>query len=74
MMKDAVESGIGISYMPDYIALPLIDSGKLTRILPDWQSETQPFSMLYRDRKQIPYRVRLLIEYTLQHFSKVNNV
>ena len=71
MMKDAVESGIGISYMPDYIALPLIDSGKLQCILPDWQSEGQPFSMLYRDRKQIPYRVRLLIEYTLQHLSKV---
>ncbi|WP_426360414.1 LysR family transcriptional regulator [Pseudocolwellia sp. HL-MZ19] len=69
MMQYAVESGVGISYMPDYIALPLIESGKLQRILPDWQSEGQPFSMLYRDRKQIPHRVRLLIEYTLQHFS-----
>nr|WP_306288373.1 LysR substrate-binding domain-containing protein [Pseudoalteromonas sp. WY3] len=69
MMKHAVESGVGISYIPDYIALPLIESGTLERILPDWQSEGQPFSMLYRDRKQIPHRVRLLIEYTLQHFS-----
>lgn len=69
MMKYAVESGLGISYIPDYIALPLIESGKLKRILPDWQSEGQPFSMLYRDREQIPYRVRLLIEYTLKHFA-----
>lgn len=69
MMKHAVESGVGISYIPDYIALPLIESGTLERILPDWQSEGQPFSMLYRDRKQIPHRVRLLIDYTLQHFS-----
>lgn len=68
MMEEAVKSGVGISYMPDYIALPLIESGKLKRILPDWQSEEQPFSMLYRDREHIPYRVRLLIEYVLQHF------
>ncbi|MBH0045850.1 LysR family transcriptional regulator [Pseudoalteromonas sp. NZS11_1] len=71
MMKQAVESGVGISYIPDYIALPLIKTGKLKHILPDWQSKGQPFSMLYRDRKQIPYRVRLLIEYTLQHFTNV---
>ncbi|MDN3381553.1 LysR family transcriptional regulator [Pseudoalteromonas sp. APC 3358] len=71
MMKQAVESGVGISYIPDYIALPLIKAGKLKRILPDWQSKGQPFSMLYRDRKQIPYRVRLLIEHTLQHFTKM---
>ncbi|WP_350603847.1 LysR family transcriptional regulator [Pseudoalteromonas sp. SMN1298-MNA-CIBAN-0114] len=71
MMKQAVESSVGISYIPDYIALPLIKTGKLKHILPDWQSKGQPFSMLYRDRKQIPYRVRLLIEYTLQHFTNV---
>ena len=71
MMKQAVESGVGISYIPDYIALPLIKAGKLKHILPDWQSKGQPFSMLYRDRKQIPYRVRLLIEHTLQHFTKM---
>ncbi|MBH0043277.1 LysR family transcriptional regulator [Pseudoalteromonas sp. SWXJZ10B] len=71
MMKQAVESGVGISYIPDYIALPLIKAGKLKHILHDWQSKGQPFSMLYRDRKQIPYRVRLLIEHTLQHFTKM---
>lgn len=71
MMKQAVESGVGISYIPDYIALPLIKAGMLKHILPDWQSKGQPFSMLYRDRKQIPYRVRLLIEHTLQHFTNM---
>ncbi len=69
MLRCAVELGIGISYMPDYLALPLIESGKFQRVLPDWQSKEQSFSMLYRDRKHIPYRVRLLIEHTLQHFS-----
>jgi len=68
-MAYAVKKGLGISYIPDYIALPMIQRGELKRILPDWQSEGQAFTMLYRDRKNIPFRVRLLIEYVLKHFT-----
>lgn len=69
MMVNAVKKGLGISYIPDYIALPLIKQGELKRVLSDWQSEEQRFSMLYRDRKNMPHRVRLFIEYALQHFA-----
>lgn len=69
MMTYAVKMGLGISYIPDYIALPMIERGELKRVLPDWQSEGQVFSMLYRDRKNMPLRVRLFIEYVLKHFA-----
>ncbi|WP_413699581.1 LysR family transcriptional regulator [Psychromonas sp. KJ10-10] len=72
MMTYALKTGIGVSYLPDYIALPMIEKGEIKRFLPDWQSEGQGFSMLYRDRKNIPHRVRLLIEHTLQHFTGLN--
>ncbi|MGO3422658.1 MAG: LysR family transcriptional regulator, partial [Pseudoalteromonas distincta] len=64
MMKQAVESGVGISYIPDYIALPLIKAGKLKHILPDWQSKGQPFSMLYRDTKGSP---KIIIKFQSHH-------
>ena len=69
MMTYAVKTGLGISYIPDYIALPMIERGEVKQILPDWQSEGQAFSMLYRDRKNIPLRVRLFIEYVLKHLA-----
>jgi len=69
MMTYAVKSGVGISYIPDYLALPLIEKGELKRLLPDWQSEARTFSMLYRDRKNIPLRVRLFVEFVLKHFT-----
>lgn len=69
MMTDAVKKGLGISYIPDYLALPMIERGELTRILPKWQSEEQAFSMLYRDRENIPLRVRLFIDYVLAYFT-----
>ncbi|TYK64567.1 LysR family transcriptional regulator [Colwellia echini] len=69
MMTHAVEKGLGVGYIPDYLALPLIKAGKIKRLLPDWQSEKQPFSMLYRDRDNMPLRVRLFIDYVLKHFT-----
>jgi len=69
MVTYAVKTGLGISYIPDYIALPMIEQGALKRILPNWQSEEQAFSMHYRDRKNMPLRVRLFIEYALQHLT-----
>lgn len=69
MMTYAVKKGIGISYIPDYLALPMIERGELKRVMPNWQSEEQAFSMLYRDRENIPLRVRLFIDYVLAHFS-----
>lgn len=69
MMTDGVKKGVGISYIPDYLALPMIERGELKRILPNWQSEEQAFSMLYRDRQNIPLRVRVFVDYLLASFS-----
>jgi len=68
MVTHAVKAGLGISYLPDYLALPLIESGDIKRILPQWQSKDRAFSMLYRDRNNMPLRVRLFIEYVLHNF------
>lgn len=69
MMIEAVKAGLGISYIPDYVALPMIERGELKRVLADWEGEVQAISMLYRDRRNIPLRVRLLIEYVLKRFK-----
>lgn len=72
MMISAVKTGIGISYIPDYIASPMIKQGELKRILPDWESTGQEFSMLYRDRENMPLRIRLLIEHVLKNITKMS--
>lgn len=69
MMTHAVKTGLGIGYIPDYLALPMIERGEVKRTLPEWQSKTRTLSMLYRDRNNIPLRVRLFIEYVLKHFD-----
>lgn len=65
----ATQIGLGISYLPDYLAMPMIELGKVKHILPEWRSKDLTLYMLYRDRDNMPLRVRLFIEYVLQHFD-----
>ncbi|OOF22036.1 LysR family transcriptional regulator [Salinivibrio sp. IB574] len=69
MLTHAVQAGFGIGYIPDYSALPLIEQGELQRVLPQWCSRARTLFLLYRDREQVPLRVRLLVEFVLARFT-----
>lgn len=58
-----VQSGLGIGFIPDYSANSKIEAGSLVQLLPNWSSRPRALHMLYRDRENIPKRVRLLIDY-----------
>ncbi|MBV1841529.1 MULTISPECIES: LysR family transcriptional regulator [Photobacterium] len=73
MLTHAIKAGLGIGYIPDYHALPLIEAGKLSRVLPDWQSKARTLFMLYRDRDHLPLRVRLFVEFVLARFAQDAN-
>ncbi|MDW6001429.1 LysR family transcriptional regulator [Vibrio mangrovi] len=67
----AVRTGIGIGLIPDYYASTLIERGEVVRILPEWSSHPRTLHMLYRDRDNLPHRVRLLISFMLEQFKSV---
>lgn len=68
MLTHGVKIGVGIGYIPDYFALPMIERGELRRVLPDWCSKERTLFLLYRDRNNLPLRVRMFIEYVLNRF------
>jgi DNA-binding transcriptional LysR family regulator len=55
----AAACGMGIGMLPMPHALPLLDSGALVRVLPDWFAETRPLSIYYSSRKLVPAKVRV---------------
>lgn len=69
MLPKAVKAGLGIGFIPDYVALPMIKQGEMSRVLPHWQSKARTIFMLYRDRDHLPMRVRLFVEFTLKRFQ-----
>lgn len=69
LLTQAIASGIGIGFIPDYDAQPLIESGRLQHVLPDWSNQPRGCQMLYRDRDNMPHRMHLLIDFMLQRFA-----
>jgi DNA-binding transcriptional LysR family regulator len=47
VVKRFAVSGIGITLLPTFFALPEVNSGKLVRILPEWRSEVSPVHFVY---------------------------
>ena len=63
--NQSVVDGLGIGLLPRQICQPYLDSGALQHILPDWRLTPRQVYMLYRDRKNHPFRLRLLIDHFL---------
>lgn len=70
VLTRAIKDGIGIGLIPDYHAQPLIESGEIQHILPDWSNQPRSCQMLYRDRDNMPLRLRLLIDFMLKRFEE----
>jgi DNA-binding transcriptional LysR family regulator len=64
----AAAAGMGIAMLPLPHALPLLDSGQLVRVLPEWRAETRPLSIYYSSRKLVPAKVRVFVDYVVEQF------
>lgn len=61
----AAACGLGIAMLPLPHALPLLHSGELVRVLPDWHAETRPLSVYYSSRRLLPAKVRVFVEHVV---------
>jgi DNA-binding transcriptional LysR family regulator len=64
----AAACGMGIAMLPLPHAMPLLDSGELVRLLPEWRAETRPLSIYYSSRKLVPAKVRVFVDYVIEQF------
>lgn len=63
---DATISGAGIGAAPDVLAQPYVQSGKLVRVYPDWWVRKENLVAVFTTRKNMPARVRALIDFLKQ--------
>ncbi|MDI9855386.1 LysR family transcriptional regulator [Comamonas sp. 17RB] len=68
-MARAAATGMGIALLPLPHALPLLESGALVRVLPNWYAESRPLSIYYTSRKLVPAKVRVFVDYIVQEFA-----
>jgi len=58
----AAAAGLGIVQVPDYMAAPLVEAGELVEILGAFRPLPAPISLVYPSHRQVPPRVRVLLE------------
>lgn len=65
----SVENGIGVAIVPDFIAIPALNTGKLTRILDGWKAPPIALYLLTPPGRLRPRRVAALLEFLTKNFT-----
>ena len=69
VLTQAARVGAGIALQPTYLAGPLIRSGELVRLLPDWQPPDLTIWGVYLSRQHVPATLRTLLDFLVQRFA-----
>jgi DNA-binding transcriptional LysR family regulator len=65
----SVAAGIGVAILPDFIAKPALNAGKLTQILDGWQTPPIALYLLTPPGRLRPRRVTALLEFLTKTFT-----
>lgn len=69
-LRSAALNGLGILMQPEVLLSEDLREGRLVPLLPEYQPLARPVHILtFMDRQQLP-KIRLYVEYLLQHFNQ----
>ena len=68
LLKAAMAGG-GIAMLPTYLVNPVVATGELSTVLPDWQAPVATIYALYPSRRNLSPAVRALLDYLVQRFE-----
>lgn len=70
LMCDAMVNGMGISWLPTFIANNALVAGQANIILPEWQPKPTDISLLYPSSKHLSAKVRAFVDLAVEHFKE----
>lgn len=69
VLLQAAVAGAGIALQPAFSALPLIASGALVALLPQYQPQQMGIHALYTSRQHLPATLRTMLDFLVQWFD-----
>jgi len=69
ILQNAAMAGAGIAMLPTYLIAPILRTGELCDVLPDWQPPTLTLYGLYVSRLNQSPAVKALLDYFASRFS-----
>jgi LysR family transcriptional regulator, regulator for bpeEF and oprC len=65
-LLNAAESGLGIVFMPMFLAQKSIEKNLIHQVLPQWHSEEIPVHFIYPSQKYLTSKVRSFVDFTIK--------
>lgn len=72
VLRAAALKGMGILVQPKYILYDDIVAGRLVPVLDDWDLPRLTVNIAFQNRTHLPARVRLFIEFLVDHFHQMD--
>jgi len=72
-IRDAVEAGLGIGFLPNFVALPGLQTGRLQEVLKEHEKPELMLYALYPNRKHTPPALLKCIEFIENWFKQNQN-
>lgn len=73
LLAEIAAAGGGIALAPCFILQPLIDSGRLQRILPEWGTPRLPIHAVYPTRRHLSAKVQAMTAFLTDWFAAQSN-
>lgn len=68
LIRNATVRGLGVSYLPRYVAMPEIMAGRLETALEEYRSPLRPIYLVYAYQANLPIKNRLFIDFIRNWF------
>ena len=71
-MREVIEAGLGVGFLPDFISKQAVASGQLCEVLADAKRPSLTLYALYPNRHFVPPKLLTCIEFMQQWFTQHN--
>lgn len=65
-LLNAAESGLGVAFMPTFLAKKSLNKGLIQQVLPSWSSEEIPVHFIYPSQRYLTSKVRSFIDFAIE--------
>jgi DNA-binding transcriptional LysR family regulator len=67
--RAAAVAGLGFAMLPDFVARPELESGRLVEVLEQWSQHGGGIYAVYPHRRYLPAKIRVLVDYLVRWFK-----
>ncbi|MBI1904852.1 MAG: LysR family transcriptional regulator [Rhodocyclales bacterium] len=70
LLAEMAAAGSGVAHVPDFLAAPYLQSGRLVSLLDDWSFRALPIHAVYPTRRHLSARVQAMVAFLTEWFAR----